>query len=374
MSASRQQLLERLTPRQRLAWDAVGADPGLTLAQAGAVSGLGDAGEQVRALERRGLIRSFPGEQGPFLYPTDDHLSWPRPTGRAPDPPAERAGFRHQAHGDLRLVLPKATKQSWRPEERPWRSMVVDDQRRIVSSGFPKFFTAGEDGRTDAALKRALGRREPLTITEKLDGSLVIRSVHQGQVILRTRGTFDGGPSIGDAVRALCAARYPSLLDPALAAGCSVLLEFCSPAHRIVLPQHEDSLTLVGAVDHGWPPRLAGDADLERISSSLGVPVVTVHTELPGDLRGLRAEVGSWRDQEGVVVRLEGGQMLVKLKSDDYRRRHAARFSDDPVAALALVSDRDLRSADELVAHLIAEGLPRQAAEAAGAYWTNPRQ
>lgn len=369
MPADHTELLARLTDRQRRVWDALSATPGLSVAELSQQTDL-DATEQLRSLERRGLLRSFPGTGGPFLYPADPPgLEWPRPPARAPVPPDAATRFQHRREGGLLLVLPTATKQAWRPEERPWRSVVLDAGRRVVSTGFPKFFTVGEDGRTDAALKRALGRGEPLTVSEKLDGSLVIRSVWEGRVMLRTRGTLDAAGELGAAVKALCAARHPGLLDPASWPDCSLLLEFCSPEHRVVLPYAADALTLVGAVDHGWPPRLAHDADLARLAAETGLGLVATHTGLPAKARALRDEVSAWEDREGVVVRLEAGQTLVKLKSDDYRRRHGLRFGADGRALEALLHDRGVRDEDELVAHLLDEGASPETADAARGWW-----
>lgn len=220
----------------------------------------------------------------------------------------------------------------------PWlRSAVLDsDTGEVRSVGFQKFWNLGQQPGDEDRLTRLLGRDDVrILFTEKLDGSLAIRSVIDGQVTFRTRGTFDGGDH-GPAIRSVAAARYPVLLDPAFEPDHSLLFEFVHPAYRIVIAYEQPDLILLGRVDHRDLSHTTYP-NLVAFAAEHGLRAVGCH-ELPRDVAGLLDAVGQWEGAEGVVVRVEqlpvsdtncgaGGVWLVKVKSADYLIRHRLRFN-----------------------------------------------
>lgn len=279
-----------------------------------------------------------------------------------PTLPGADAGFSVTDHGGLRLIVPRKDKFDWAEEERFYRSVVVDGDGRPVSVGFPKFFNAGEHPGDTAALEASLAGGR-VWFTEKMDGSLIIRSVVDGQVILRTRGTIDGGTDHGPAVRRLVADRYPQLLDPALEPDRSLLLEFVSPQFPIVLNYAEPDLILLGA-NRNLPGSLLDRPGVESLGADIRVPVTPAH-DLPRELEDLLAAVRDWPDREGVVAICDDGQTLVKIKGAKYLAAHALRFAFTPRRVAEFAVEKGLRSEADFLAAIRNEGYDWEVADEA---------
>lgn len=248
--------------------------------------------------------------------------------------------FLTSTRGDLTLITPARSKRTWAPDERPLRSALVDRDGQVRSLGFPKFFNWGEDEHDTACLTAALAAGERVAFAEKLDGSLCIRSVIDGQVVLRTRGTFDGGDH-GAPMRAVASTHHPTLLDPSLYADWSVLYEFTSPDFAIVLPYDTPGLTLLGAISHDDGHLMARD-ELAEVAAHLGVPLAPERA-LPTDPDELLAQVAGLSGSEGVVASCADGQVLVKIKAAAYLRAHALRFALSPRRVAEMCMEHDVR-------------------------------
>jgi hypothetical protein len=272
--------------------------------------------------------------------------------------------FRATTRGGLTLVVPAKDGDmlqlgSWENVS-PWlRSVVLDaDSGAVRSVGFPKFWNFGQVSGDEAALAAAL--TDPsLTVrfTEKMDGSLAIRSVIDGTVVFRTRGTFDGG-DFGPAMRRVAADRYPVLLDPEFEPDASLLFEFVHPEFRVVIRYDQPDLILLGRVAHTNMTQMPY-TDLSVYADAHSLSLVGAH-ELPRDVVGLSETVQNWTDSEGIVVRVEGapsdpevarhfvgGVWLLKLKSLDYLTRHRLRFHLTAKTVREMCQVRDVRSHDD---------------------------
>jgi len=260
-----------------------------------------------------------------------------------------------QADGHT-LVTPgqwsKRQRADWAETELPYRSVVFGPDGNVVSAALPKFFNKGEAPDVAARLDAALAAGEPVWFTEKLDGSLAIRYVEDGVVRFRTRGSFDGG-DFGDAIRRLAAARYPALLDPSLEPGRSLLFEFVSPDFRIVMGYEREDLVLVGAVSNA-DFRLADLPELRQIADENALTIVPT-VELPRDPAALAAAVTAFTESEGIVVRFEDGQTLVKMKSARYLALHRLRTTLTVKKLRSLCLTHDVRDLDAFAVALQAE-------------------
>jgi hypothetical protein len=221
-----------------------------------------------------------------------------------------------------RLITPRKSKFRWERDERPYRSLILDPDDKIVSAGFPKFGNSGEPEFEDHdQIFREQLENGKVWFGEKLDGSLAIRSVIDGKVVFRTRGSFDGGP-FGPAMSKVAEDKYSLLLDPTVAPDRSLLFEFVSPRSefRVILHYPEDDLVYLGSVDH----ETLGLSDLEELQADAEkLKLRAVETvEVPHDVDDL---LGSWERREGVVARCAGGQVLVKAKSQSYLALHRLR-------------------------------------------------
>lgn len=262
----------------------------------------------------------------------------------------DRKSFIIEATDGYTFIHPKRTKWDWAEDELPLRSVVVDGRGLVVSSGWPKFFNAGERPANDARLETALNSGEEVFFTEKLDGTLIIRSVlPDGRVIFRTRGTWDGG-NFGPLARSIAAARYSALLDPTLLPEWSLLFEYVGPANLIVIAYAQEDLWFLGAVRHADAHLMpVGQAQAFAQEQELHiVPLV----ELPRDLKGLQQAVREWGDREGVVVRLQRGQLLIKVKSARYLALHAMRANMSYALIVEYARGADVNTEEELEAGL----------------------
>lgn len=286
-------------------------------------------------------------------------------TGRRGHPAPEH-GFSYQHSNGLTLITPahigKMNRSDWRDDELPYRSVVIRESTgEVLSAGFPKFFNyheseqATEQHSPEATrLNLALELDEPVWMTEKLDGSLAIRSVIDREVIFRTRGSLDFNSEHCKAIRACAGLRYPQLLDPEFEAGRSLLFEFVSPSFRIVLPYPEDDLVLVGAVRH-TDFQMADMPELRQLAHNHELRLVEI-VELPRHPDELLRTVHDLEGKEGIVARCDHGQTLVKLKGAEYLTRHRLRFSLSARAVRELCVAHDIQHADQFEQLLKASG------------------
>lgn len=211
---------------------------------------------------------------------------------------------------------------------------MVSTDGEILCSGFPKFRNYGEDEEDDRLTRQLIAEGRVL-FAEKMDGSLVIRSVINGEVCLRTRGSHqlgEGDEFSFQEVRVLVEERYPRLLDPTLAADITLLFEFTSPANKIILEYEDSALTILGAMVYDHPsglPVYQGNKDLiDNLAGLFEVEPVTFH-DLPYDLDEVAKIVRSWSGSEGIVVwgQLEDGRThLAKIKAEEYIRMHSLKY------------------------------------------------
>lgn len=268
----------------------------------------------------------------------------------------DRSEFKVVSEGGLHLVCPKKNKWDWSDEERFLRSVVVDDKGVVRSSGFPKFGNYGEFQDDTAALNRALESGHQVFFSHKEDGSLCIRSVIDGQVIMRTRGTMyggedmeDGTPSFGSRFRKVAEEKYPILLDPLYCDDVSLLFEYVAPGNTVVVRYQEDDLVFLGGVEHSGPSMLPWEK-VCAMAAARGFNLVELR-ELPRDPLKMLEEVKNWRT-EGIVARCDNCQVMVKVKSAYYLANHRMKFSMTYKTIVEFVDTSGVQSEQELVEKL----------------------
>lgn len=233
----------------------------------------------------------------------------------------------------LVLVQPSPDKNlnrsNWKRDELPYRSVIIEKATgNVVSAGFPKFFNYGEGGPShieNSHLRKSLQNGE-FTLTEKIDGSLAIRYVYNGEVRWRTRGTLEET----DMVRAIkqTASKYPCLSDPEFAYWESMLFEFVHPDFPIVVRYWTPDLILLGRIRHE-DFHLHPYKEVKTCAQTNSLPVVP-YVVFPqnGSIETLIEEIDNWKGREGVVARCGPGEKtLIKIKSAEYLLRHRLRFS-----------------------------------------------
>lgn len=269
----------------------------------------------------------------------------------------------HPILGPLVQIAPQKNKHRWSPGEVHLRSLVTRPDGTIVSSGFPKFFNVGEDAAEDAITAAAVSSGQAW-FTEKLDGSLIIRDVIDGVVLIRTRGSASIHGERGARVSDLVARCYPALLDPSLLPGRSLLFEYTSahPDDRVILPYPLPRLAALGwmRLHDDRLPTFEGSLDVvAQMSAALSLPGVGIQA-LPADLSAAMETVWGWEDLEGVVIRAQrpdGSTHLAKLKTLSYLKSHTAKshLTAERLRRFCWASDITTRAG--LIAALSAQGV-----------------
>lgn len=259
----------------------------------------------------------------------------------------DREHFDFKEHNGLRLYTPKheVGNIGWTRDTIQYRSRVEDFNGNVISQGFKKFFNLGT-GPLDLQIGvedviKSLGKGAVATL--KMDGSLLIRSVYQNKVMLRTRGSLtyehlDNAHEMEQFFK-----QYPKLFNPTFygAGGISLLFEWTTPNNIIVLKYAEPKLTLIGAITHNTL-HYTSVYTLKWMADHMGVPVVD-HFNL--DAHGwdkMQAQLESNQDIEGYVIRLHGEQDLVKVKCQPYLTKHGLKstLTTDKLADMYLQQGR----------------------------------
>lgn len=220
---------------------------------------------------------------------------------------------------------------AWTPENVWYRSRIEDENGALVSQGFPKFWNleqGPEFGRV--TVKDVLAHLEqgrPIVASLKLDGSLLIRSVWKGKVILRTRGAFGYEQQPNASEMELFRDKYPRLFDPAFCRLEHVLLEWTTPNNRIVLNYPKPDICIIGALAELKGSLVHANYHvMQHIASLLHIPVVHVfNISSPTEWEKFCLELEDRKDIEGYVLRLENEQKLVKVKTPSYITLHSLK-------------------------------------------------
>lgn len=226
----------------------------------------------------------------------------------------------------LFLVQPQHIGAKFTQANKHLRSSVWDDQGYLVSAGFPKFTNWGENPEhfpVPTSLKDT-------QVVEKLDGSLLIVSMFEGKLMLRTRGTVDASKLNNGHELELFRQKHGKECEYLLTryptgSPYSLLFEWVSPNQRIIL-NYGDSPEwyLVGGVNHD-DYSLMTQETLDYTASEYGFKRPTTYT-FP-TVEDLLTKVEMWKGKEGVVIYSKGGQTIHKVKAFEYLKKH--RFKSE---------------------------------------------
>jgi hypothetical protein len=214
----------------------------------------------------------------------------------------------------------------WNGLNSRYRSAIVslDDPGRdsFVSLGFRKFTNFHEQPDFEPW---AYG--DSFHATRKIDGSLLIVSKYKGEIIIRTRGTFDASQLENgfeiEVLKAKYAKFFDSLHDLSTTFPSSVLFEWTTPNNVIVLSESDSpSLTLLGGIDNSstlyWSREFT-----EFFAKKYELPV-TETKHFSGIVDAID-KVEKWEDTEGIVITSPDFQTLKKIKAEHYLRLHRLR-------------------------------------------------
>jgi hypothetical protein len=265
----------------------------------------------------------------------------------------------HPVLGDLVLVTPSKKKHKWSSDELHLRSVLCRPDGTIACSGFPKFRNYGEDESEGVKFIEYLEAGQ-VAFAEKMDGSLIIRSVIDGYVNFRTRGSHVLADGFHEPVMQLVSEFHPELLSPEVHADKSMLFEYTSPDNRVVVKYEESALTLLGWMQHSEeePPVFCGDVHLIETS----VKPVSFF-ELPTEISELCKEISTWSNAEGIVAWCNGGEMMIKIKAAEYLKIHSLKFHMSEERIRKIAYHFQINSMDELREFFYERGLDWEAAD-----------
>lgn len=250
--------------------------------------------------------------------------------------------FRITEQDGLRFVMPKhsaaVSNEAWDHDNLWLRSRIeVMKNGDTVSQGFGKFFNLGmgPDGlRIDTqTILDAVKAGERVVATYKHDGSCLIRSVYDGKVMFRTRGSFQYGYHDGaQNEMGVFLDRYPKINDPTWMADKSLLFEWVTPDFQIVIKYEKLELYLIGGVDHGHRHyshlRYLTVDELKDIAVDGELVMMDYFTiDSIQDWYIFYHSVINDKEIEGYVLRLNNEQDLVKVKSQPYLIKHGLKSS-----------------------------------------------
>jgi RNA ligase len=196
--------------------------------------------------------------------------------------------------------------RAWTHVTRTCRGLIVNTETgAVVARPFEKFFNYSEHDEATLSLD------EPVTITDKMDGSLgIIYRGTDGQLAVATRGSFTSEQAIH--ATTVLRDRYAAGFEPWAAADeFTHLVEIVYPGNRIVVDYGAtDDLYYLGnvhiasgdtqgpAVGNGWPGPQATVFDGGTLADALAIE------PRPG--------------MEGIVVHYWHNDLRIKIKQDDY--------------------------------------------------------
>lgn len=223
---------------------------------------------------------------------------------------------------DCLWFRPSSDYPVWTQENITFRSLIVrKEDGKIVSAGFKKFFNGDEKAHIDP-LPKDLAE---LTFMEKIDGSLLIVSKHNGELITRTRNALTSqhtnSAEISDFQET-----YPKVFDNDFinSGNYSLLFEWTTPTNVIVINYgKQPELRLLNVVDHR-DYSLLPLKKVTKIAEYLGVDApkqveITSFEELEERLKNPEFK------EEGYCVYFNKDQLIRKLKGLWYLTTHRAK-------------------------------------------------
>jgi T4 RnlA family RNA ligase len=192
--------------------------------------------------------------------------------------------------------------------ERKWnevtlacRGLIMDQDNNIVARPFPKFFNYGE-------YEDQVIPDESFDVYEKMDGSLGISYLLDGEIKIATRGSFQSNQA--NEATAMLYTKYTEAI-PKMNPCCTYLFEIIYPENRIVVDYGDEKmLVLLAVIDIAL--------GIEQPLEDIGFPLVKKYDGVQ-DIKSLVAL--NTENKEGFVLKFKNGYRI-KVKFEEYVRIH----------------------------------------------------
>jgi hypothetical protein len=213
------------------------------------------------------------------------------------------------------LITPEIDAK-WNKNNLFYRSLIVDREGNVLSSGWPKFFNYGE--KPDCYPNPE--QYNDWKYEDKKDGSLLIADFVNDKFSMRTRGTVNYITQENAKDFELLPQKYPAIVEFLKEnQHLSLLFEIVTPNNVIVIRSPQIEFYLLGAINKN-SMEIVSYSDLLEIWRKIGpIPVPQLYNFLDtNDLSKIAESIKYWKGKEGIVVSYNNGQNRIKIKSDWY--------------------------------------------------------
>jgi T4 RnlA family RNA ligase len=215
------------------------------------------------------------------------------------------------------LVQPNHIGCQWNKQNLIFRSSIWNKDGELISASYKKFFNWGEQ--PDLTYTPfSVTANGGIMVLDKIDGSTLIISKYKGELIIRTRGTFDAKlmEKNGHEVDIILE-KYPQLNNVPETE--SWVFEWVSPLNKIVLQYDEADIILTNIIQHS-DYSYTKQKELDIFAHENGF--LRPDTFIYSSIKELLEDVAQWTDKEGVCVYCKGDQEIRKIKSSWYLSIH----------------------------------------------------
>ena len=220
------------------------------------------------------------------------------------------------------LITPEIDAK-WNKNNLFYRSLIVDREGNVLSSGWPKFFNYGE--KPDCYPNPE--QYNDWKCEEKKDGSLLIADYVNGQFSMRTRGTVSYITQENAKDFELLPERYPKVVEFLKEnQHLTLLFEIVTPSNVIVIRPQQLEFYFIGAINKNGMV-VVSSTDLTDIWRKIGpIPMPQSYNFLDtNDLSKIAENIKYWKGKEGIVISYNNNQNRIKIKSDWYNFIHRVK-------------------------------------------------
>lgn len=228
------------------------------------------------------------------------------------------------------IATPTTFDDDW---SRECRGITFDPKGRVIARTLHKFFNVGEKEETQVH-KIDWGR--VARVMDKRDGSMIAAMVLNGEVVCKTKKSFETSQAIRANEYIKARPNYEKFIRLCSKLDLTPTFEWTSPEDRIVLKYNHDELVLLhtrdnvnGEYNHG----------IEEMAATFDIPLVEELTPQTFSPQEFLNEAATREQIEGWIVQFDDGNM-VKLKTKWYiDLHHSVTFTRERDIAEMVVNE-----------------------------------
>jgi len=208
--------------------------------------------------------------------------------------------------------------QHWNEVTLQCRGLIINDAGTVIARPFEKIFNYAE-------VKDSLDTSGPVSVTDKLDGSLGICFIYGGEYHVATRGSFHSEQAEWATAFVRARSEYQQAIYNIQEQQQTPLVEIIYPENRVVVDYgKKEDLILLGVRNYG-----NDKSDVPPVPAGVlaGWPIGSIALQFRCDNFNEALSLPPRKNAEGVVVYFGNTGIRVKIKQEDYVRLHKTIFS-----------------------------------------------